>query len=262
MTKVMSHLAAAAFLLLASANSASAQTANDDAKQLFDGLCVRCHGINGTGDEAPSLNRATLRRAPDDTALKRIIRDGIPEAGMPRVRRMTEDEVALLATYVRSLGRVTPERLTGNAEKGRTTYANLGCSSCHVIDGQGTSFGPELSQVGQSKSANYIRQAVTDPGAALPRSAQSVLALGFRDFLPVSVVETNGREVRGVRINEDSFTIQLRDASGQLYSFRKSNLERVDKQMARSLMPSFKDKLSTAELEDLVAYLVSLGGAK
>ena len=89
-----------------------------------------------------------------------------------------------------------------------------------------------------------------------------MLALGFREFLPVSVVETNGREVRGVRINEDSFTIQVRDASGQLYSFRKSNLERVDKQANRSLMPSFKDRLNTAELEDLVAYLVSLGGAK
>src|SRR5215510_15458513 len=144
MTRVLSHLAAALILLLASANHATALSANDDAKQLFDGLCVRCHGVNGTGDEAPSLNRATLRRAPDDTALRRIIRDGIPEAGMPRVRRMTEDEVALLATYVRSLGRVAPERLTGNAERGRARYANLGCSSCHVISGEGTSFGPEL----------------------------------------------------------------------------------------------------------------------
>lgn len=262
MTKVMSHLAAAAFLLLASAISVHAQTPNNDAKRLFDGLCVRCHGVNGTGDEAPSLNRATLRRAPDDTALRRIIRDGIPEAGMPRVRRMTEDEIALLATYVRSLGRVAPERLTGTADKGRAVYGTLGCSSCHVINGEGTSFGPELTQIGQARSANYLRQAVVDPGAALPRSAQAVLALGFREFLPVSVVETNGREVRGVRINEDSFTIQVRDASGQLHSFRKPNLERVEKQANRSLMPSFKERLNTAELEDLVAYLVSLGGAK
>ena len=51
---------------------------------------------------------------------------------------MTEAEIALLATYVRSLGRVTPERLTGSAEKGRTVYGNLSCASCHVIDGQGT----------------------------------------------------------------------------------------------------------------------------
>jgi putative heme-binding domain-containing protein len=262
MTRITSLLAAAFLLVVGNANYANAQTAADDAKQLFDGLCVRCHGINGTGDEAPSLNRATLRRAPDDQSLRRLIRDGIPEAGMPRVRRMTEDEVTLLVTYVRSLGRVAPERLTGNAERGRAAYASLGCASCHVIAGQGTSFGPELTAVGQSRSANYLRQAVVDPGAALPRSAQAVLALGFREFLPVSVVENNGREVRGARINEDSFTIQVRDASGQLHSFRKSNLERVEKQTNRSLMPSFKDRLGPAELEDLVAYLVSLGGAK
>src|SRR5262245_5763781 len=262
MTKGISLVAAGLFLLLGSVSHGNAQTRDEDAKQLFDGLCVRCHGINGTGDEAPSLNRAMLRRAPDDTALRRIIRDGIPEAGMPRVRRMTEDEVALLATYVRSLGRVAPERLTGNAERGRAAYGNLSCASCHVIDGQGTSFGPELTQVGQSRSANYLRQAVTDPGAALPRGANAVLALGFREFLPVSVVENNGREVRGVRINEDSFTIQVRDASGQLHSFRKTNLEKVEKQTGRSLMPSYKDRLNPAQLEDLVAYLVSLGGAK
>jgi len=262
MTKATSLLTAVLFLLLASANHTNAQSQTDDAKQLFDGLCVRCHGINGAGDEAPSLNRASLRRAPDDAALRTLIRDGIPEAGMPRVRRMTEDEVTLLATYVRSLGRVAPERLTGNADSGRTAYGTLGCSSCHVIGGQGTSFGPELTAVGQSRSANYLRQAVIDPGAALPRGSQAVLALGFREFLPVSVVESNGREVRGVRINEDSFTIQVRDASGQLHSFRKGNLERVEKQTGRSLMPSYKDKLNPAQLDDLVAYLVSLGGVK
>jgi cytochrome c oxidase cbb3-type subunit III len=78
----------------------------------------------------------------------------------------------------------------------------------------------------------------------------------------VSIVENNGREVRGVRINEDSFTIQVRDASGQLHSFKKTNLEKVEKQSGRSLMPSYKDRLNAAELEDLVAYLVSLGGPK
>lgn len=262
MTRVTSLLAAALFVLLGGAENATAQTPGEDAKQLFDGLCVRCHGINGTGDEAPSLNRATLRRAPDDASLRKLIRDGIPEAGMPRVRRMTEDEVDLLVSFVRSLGKVAPERITGNAENGRAAYGTLGCSSCHVIDGQGTSFGPELTQVGLSRSANYLRQAITEPGAALPRGAQAVLALGFREFLPVSIVENNGREVRGVRINEDSFTIQVRDASGQLHSFKKTNLEKVEKQAGRSLMPSYKDRLNAAELEDLVAYLVSLGGAK
>ena len=71
-----------------------------------------------------------------------------------------------------------------------------------------------------------------------------------------------GREVRGIRVNEDSFTIQVRDSAGTLYSFRKTDVQNVDKQFGRSLMPGYKDKLSAAETDDLVAYLASLGARK
>ena len=65
-----------------------------------------------------------------------------------------------------------------------------------------------------------------------------------------------------MRINEDTFTIQLRDAANKLYSFRKSELEHVEKQLGKSLMPSFVNRLTGSELNDLVAYLSSLRGAQ
>jgi hypothetical protein len=65
-----------------------------------------------------------------------------------------------------------------------------------------------------------------------------------------------------VRINEDSFTIQMRDANGKFYSFRKSEVTNIDKQFNRSMMPSYKDRLNAADTDDLVAYLFSLGAAK
>ena len=61
-------------------------------KQLFEGLCSRCHGFDGAGGEGPNLNRPTLTRAQDDESLRAIIRDGIPDRGMPRVRRTTDNE--------------------------------------------------------------------------------------------------------------------------------------------------------------------------
>jgi recombination DNA repair RAD52 pathway protein len=76
------------------------------------------------------------------------------------------------------------------------------------------------------------------------------------------VVTRDGKEVRGVRVNEDSFTIQVRDAGNQLYSFRKTDLQRLDKQLGQSLMPSYKSKASGPELDDLIAYLSGLGGAR
>ena len=84
----------------------------------------------------------------------------------------------------------------------------------------------------------------------------------YFEYLPVTVVTQDGREVRGMRINEDTFTIQLRDAANQFHTFRKSNLRRIEREIGKSLMPSFKDRLTSSETDDLIAYLSSLRGAK
>ena len=57
---------------------------------------------------------------------------------------------------------------------------------------------------------------------------------------------------------EDSFSIQVRDDSGVSHSFWKTDLDKVDPQEGKSPMPSFKDRLSEAEVTDLVAYLATL----
>ena len=88
-----------------------------------------------------------------------------------------------------------------------------------------------------------------------------VPARGYSEFLPVQVVTRDGRTVRGVRLNEDVFTLQLRDATGAFHSFRKSEVKSISKETGASLMPGISNRLSAAELDDLVAYLASLGGA-
>jgi cytochrome c oxidase cbb3-type subunit 3 len=255
------RLALLAAAAIAAANFASAQTFNQpgSGKQLFDAMCQDCHGPDGKGDEAPALNHAL---AADDNAIKKIIRDGDLARGMPRVRRMTEPEIETLAAYVRQLGRGAPEQVAGNADRGHAVYQGLGCATCHVIQGQGGVLGPELTKVGAVRAPSFIRKTIVDPAAELPKGMAGILQNGFSEYLPVSVVEKNGREVRGFRVNEDSFTIQVRDADGKFYSFRKGDVQNIDKQQGRSLMPSYRDKLSAAQLDDLVAYLVSLGGKK
>ena len=66
----------------------------------------------------------------------------------------------------------------------------------------------------------------------------------------------------GVRVNEDSFSIQIRDNAGRYYSFWKEELAQIDKQRGKSPMPSYKGTLSDDELTDVVAYLASLKEAK
>jgi putative heme-binding domain-containing protein len=243
---------------------AAAQTPADIAagKALFNGLCVTCHGFEGAGQMAPPLNRPKLRLASTDAALREIIAEGIPNSGMPRVRRTTENELRQLMAYVRSLGQTTRTPVKGDATAGRQLYGKLGCAGCHVIDGQGGTIGPALTDIGVMRGAAYLRQSIVDPAAELPRGTLAVPARGYVEYLPVTVVTRDGREVQGLRLNEDAFTIQLRDAKGVFHSIRKSEAELVRKEVGKSLMPSFKGRVSDTDLDNLVAYLSSLGGAR
>jgi putative heme-binding domain-containing protein len=119
------------------------------------------------------------------------------------------------------------------------------------VRGQGGSLGPDLSEVGARRSPAYLREALTDPGASAPEG-----------FLVISVTTRDGRRVRGTRINEDSFTIQLRDANNRFHSFRKRELAEVNKEFGASTMPSYQTTLTASEIDDLVAYLASLRGEK
>ena len=92
-------------------------------------------------------------------------------------------------------------------------------------------------------------------------STLRVSAQGYDEYLPVLVVTSDDREVKGVRLNEDSFTIQLRDPNGQIHSFRKSTLTRLEKLRGTSLMPpDLAKNLSPAEVDDLIGFLANLRG--
>jgi hypothetical protein len=75
-------------------------------------------------------------------------------------------------------------------------------------------------------------------------------------------VPGTGAEVRGIRVNEDVFWVQIRDASGNVHTLEKSALTRLDREIDGTLMPSYEARLSPAQLDDLVAYLGTLRGAK
>jgi cytochrome c1 len=72
----------------------------------------------------------------------------------------------------------------------------------------------------------------------------------------------NGKELLGTRVDEDSFTIQLRDANGNIHSIQKFDVKQLEPDPGKSFMPGYKGKLTDEQLNDLVAYLASLGGAK
>jgi cytochrome c oxidase cbb3-type subunit 3 len=213
---------------------------------LFQNHCALCHGLKGGGGRGPMLTQTKLSRAPDDTTLLKVIEDGIRGTEMPGADSMSEREMKQTAAYVRSLGRLPQKPAPGNPARGAEIYRGKGnCANCHSMKGEGGISGPDLAGIGGRRSAGYLRESLVDPGAAVPEG-----------YLLVTVVTKDGRNVTGVRVNEDSFSLQIRDDSGRSYSFWKHEI--ANKQQVKSPMPSYKGQLSEDELTDLVAYLASL----
>jgi putative heme-binding domain-containing protein len=224
-------------------------------QQLFESQCARCHGLKGTGGTGPGLNRARLRRARDDQALFDLIKEGVPGTEMPYTWTMADAEIRQVAAYVRSLGRAEVTPLPGNPTRGKALYQNGDCSRCHAIKGEGGALGPDLTDVGGRRGAAHLRRVLLDPG-----SSKLVDSDGYLTFLIVLVATHDGRVVQGVRVNEDSFTIQLRDADNRLHSFEKRELADIKREPDASVMPDYAKSLSRAEIDDVVAYLSGLRG--
>ena len=217
-------------------------------KRLFEQHCALCHGIDGKGGRGPALNRLHLPHAPDDPALKAVIADGIPP-NMPEGWYLNDEDVANLAAFVRSLSKISSDQVVGDGKRGALIYAKSACSSCHIMNGAGVGYGPDLTGIGDRRSAAFLLKTISKPTAELPEG-----------FLFLKVTTSSGETIEGIRANEDSFTVQIKDAGGHFHSLRKQELKELRKLRGVTPMPSFEGILSAAELQDLVAYLASQRG--
>jgi putative heme-binding domain-containing protein len=216
-------------------------------KHLFERHCTVCHGVEGKGGRGPNLHRTQLEHAFDDAALKSVISDGIPPA-MPANWFLTDDDLVNLVAYVRSIGKIASEPLVGDAGRGAQLFVKGGCANCHILAGTGLGFGPDLTKICVQRSPSHIKKSISRPSENLPE-----------DFLLVEATTAAGKTIEGIRVNEDSFTIQIKDATGTFHSLGKRDLKDLKKLRGQTPMPPFEGVFTNSELDDLVAYLASRG---
>lgn len=223
--------------------SPSGQDNTTPGKSLFERSCAVCHGIDGTGGRGPPLSQVDLPLAPDDIALRKIITNGIPPE-MPGGVFFTDADVTVLTAYVRSLGAKGPTQVTGNVDHGAIIFARSGCLGCHIFSGRGLGFGPDLTRIRERRNVEYTRRTVEAPDKLLPP-----------EFLWVKVTMPSGQVFEGIRVNEDTFTLQIKTRTGEIHSLRKTESAQIDRLRNYTPMPSYKEVLTKSELQDLVSYL-------
>ncbi len=219
-------------------------------RKYFLGHCAFCHGSEGEGGRGVNLTTGQYRHGGSDRELFKTIRRGVKETEMPGIG-LADKEVWRLVAFVRRLGTAgAEEKATGGSVAGRAVYEKANCAQCHVAEREGGNLGPVLSEIGLRRSLKFLRESIVDPSASITPN-----------YRAVTVITQKGEQVAGVSLNEDEYSVQIRDARDNLRSFWKSNLKEVKKETA-SLMPSYKSLLSSTEIENLVAYLSSLRGKK
>ncbi len=170
-----------------------------------------------------------------------------------RPLELSEEEKRALVAFLRVLsgeiseGAAPAATAHSDLAAGRTLFAGKGgCPQCHSVENQGGVLGPDLSEIGLVRTPEQLRLALVDPDAEI-----------HSEYFTIAVETRRGQKVEGIRLNEDDFSIQLRDGDDNLRSFQKDQLKTLRREL-RSLMPSYASRLSATEINDLVAYLRSL----
>jgi putative heme-binding domain-containing protein len=141
-----------------------------------------------------------------------------------------------------------PPVTVGDVARGRAIFEGKGaCASCHRVNGKGPRVAPDLSEIGAVRSPAQLYRSVTDP-------ASQMMPINR----PVRILMRDGRTIRGRRVNEDTYTVQLIDDQERLLSLDKSDIRELEVAKV-STMPA-ATALSSNEVADTIAYLLSLKG--
>lgn len=242
----------ARLLLLGAASAALAQheTGSDlyGGAQAFGIYCATCHGATGDLVEGVDLGRAAFRQPYSDDDLIGIVMSGIPGTPMPPTPGMSREQAVEIVAYLRSRAAQAEALPPGDASRGAALFAGKGeCFACHRVNGQGSRLGPDLSRIGQQRSAAELIASLLEPDA---------LVLANQRYYAVRTLA--GEWVEGRLLNHDTFSVQLLDSDERLRSFAKDAL--AEHGFLPSPMPSLGESFAAQELADLLNYLVSLRG--
>ena len=154
-----------------------------------------------------------------------------------------------VVSFLRSIARHDAAGIPGDRVAGEKLFWGKGeCGSCHTVNGKGGRFGPPLSRIGRERGLEYLREAVVAPNNDVAPQ-----------YANITVVKRDGAKIIGLG-DLDNFSVRITDSSGNYYSFLRTDLASVSREL-RSAMPDTYGRLFTsAELDDLLAYLAGLRG--
>ena len=120
-----------------------------------------------------------------------------------------------MLAYLRTLSAVPAAPPTGDAANGERIF-RANCTSCHMVNGRGGQLGPDLSRIGSGRPRAGLLSKL--------RGTSDTIRPGYE---PVTLVTRDGERIRGVKKNEDEFSIQIMDTRERLQGYPEGEPDRV-----------------------------------
>ena len=243
--------------------SLTAQTV-DSGKRLYQGLCVGCHGEDGSGGgHGPSFLDVRRPRATSREAVRNLILKGIPDGGMPAFQ-MPDEQADAIAAYV-----MTSEAAGRRRRRSRRRVGRLRGRASDSLPERGTAQAATWCAAAAACSVPIFRTSAAIAGrrrsnrrcAIRERAPAAPAGRGGRggrgaapSYRAVTVRLRNGQTLRGIAKNESTFDLQLLGIDGKLHLLSKDQVAEIVRE--KSLMP--KVDATPEEMRNLVAYLSRL----
>lgn len=136
--------------------------------------------------------------------------------------------------------------LTGDVERGRTLYHNEsgpGCARCHVSEGRGRNYGPDLTAIGPKYDRATLLQHIVQPSLAVaPEFTLQLLEL------------KDGSSLSGFLVRAETERLVFQTEAGEQY-WPRSAVARLEKTTQSAMPEGLLSSLTAAEAADLLAYL-------
>lgn len=142
-------------------------------------------------------------------------------------------------------------KTSGSAQRGLEIYHrdSLACTTCHVIDTSGRSFGPDLTAVGSGVPVEILIESVVWPRRQIKEG-----------FISTTITTKDGRVISGHLKQEDRQRIVVEDAVTKQQQAISSQ-EVAQRLEAGTIMPpGLTSRLTREELRDLIRFLAERKG--
>jgi putative membrane-bound dehydrogenase-like protein len=241
----------------------------DDVKTASDKRPIRADALVGIAEDNQRWKQSLWWYAFDTThklreeALRSLIGVSLYPEEKQKLEKLADEEASLTQLVQRVLGqpfksqRPATEDVNGwlstfgtggNIDAGRRVFFHsklAGCYRCHMVDGRGSPYGPDLSMLGRTEPRRMV-ESLLQPSATVAPSYQAW-----------TLVLHDGRVLTGmvVHTNYDEYTYL--DAEGKTFKVKSGDIAET-KASAKSIMPeNLMDQLTDQEVRDLLAYLLS-----